>query len=224
MRRDLDRAKISVKLSGEFALFTRPEGKVERTSYPLLTPSAARGALEAIMWKPEIMFDVRRIKVLKKLQFYSIVRNEVENKASIGKAFMEHPRDVFTDDMRQLRHSLILQDVSYIVEADIVLRPECQHPVQKYVAMFKRRLAKGQCFYQPYLGTREFSARFEEPIGREKPIDWTDYLGTLFYDFRYPQKGASGSVTIPYFFNAHIEKGVMEIPKYLFEEVNRSCM
>lgn len=216
-----DRARIAVKFSGEFALFTRPEGKVERVSYPIITPSAARGALEAIMWRPEILFDVRRIQVLNKPQFHSIIRNEVDSKASISTAFMKKPRDVFTDDMRQLRHSLILKDVSYIVEADIVLQPECEYPVKKYEAMFNRRLAKGQCFYQPYLGTREFSAQFDVPDGTEKPINWTDSLGTIFYDFRYPGKKANSNSSIPYFFSAQIKSGIMDVPEYLFKEVNR---
>lgn len=219
-----DRAEIAVKFTGDYALFTRPESKVERISYPLMTPSAARGALEAIMWRPEIAFDVKRIKVLKYPRFHSIVRNEVDSKASIGKSFMKNPKDVFTDKIRQLRHSLILKDVAYIVEADIVLNPGCQHPVRKYEAMFNRRLSKGQCYYQPYLGTREFSAQFEAPDGTEKPVDWTDSLGTMFYDFRYPKKESSGTVVIPYFFHAHIKNGVMEIPDYLFQEVRRTCI
>ncbi len=212
---------VRVKFSGDFALFTRPEGKVERVSYPCMTPSAARGALDAILWKPEFHYRIRRIKVLKRPQFHSIVRNEIEKKASIGSAFMKNPKDAFTDDMRQLRHSLILKDVSYIVEADMVLAPNSPHVIKKYEAMFQRRLSKGQCFYQPYLGTREFSAKFESPNRDEKAIDWTDTLGSMFFDYQYANKD---SVPIPYFFDAKIEKGVMEIPQYLYEEVRSSCI
>lgn len=211
-------AKVKAKFSGDFALFTRPEGKVERTSYPIMTPSAARGALEAILWKPEFHYRIRRIIVLKKPVFHSILRNEVARKANISPRFMKKPESTYTDDMRQLRHALILKDVSYIVEADIVLEADSSQKITKYESMFNRRLSKGQCFHRPYLGTREFSAQFEMPTGEERFIDWTDSLGTMFFDFRYPEKG---SVTIPYFFNAHVNNGVMEVPDYLYEEVHR---
>lgn len=209
-------SNIRVKFSGDYALFTRPEGKVERVSYPIMTPSAARGALESIFWKPEFHYRIRSVSVLKRPQFYSIVRNEVSSKASVTKTFIENPTDVFADDIRQLRHSLVLRDVAYIIDATIVVKSDSPDKIIKYEQMFKRRLAKGQCFYQPYLGTREFSAQFEEPTGNEKPIDWTDSLGSMLFDFRYPEKG---SVTIPYFFNARVENGVMKIPDYLYEEV-----
>jgi len=209
-------SNVKVKFSGDYALFARPEGKVERVSYPLMTPSGARGALEAILWKPEFHYRIRSISVLKRPQFYSILRNEVEKKAHITRTFMKNPKDVFADNMRQLRHSLVLRDVSYIVDASIVVESDSPQKIIKYEQMFKRRLSKGQCFYQPYLGAREFSAHFEEPTGDEMPIDWTDSLGSMFFDFKYPEKG---SVTIPYFFNAHVEKGVMEVPDYLYEEV-----
>lgn len=209
---------VSVKFSGDYALFTRPEGKVERVSYPIMTPSAARGALEAIFWKPEFHYRIRSITALKRPQFYSILRNEVANKAHITKPFMEEPTDRFADDMRQLRHSLVLKDVAYIVDATIVLESDTPTDIIKYEEMFKRRLSKGQCFYQPYLGTREFSARFEEPSGKEEGINWTDSLGSMFFDFKYPEKG---SVTIPYFYQAQIKNGVMKVPDYLYEEVCR---
>lgn len=214
---DVYTSNVKVKLSGDYALFTRPEGKVERVSYPLMTPSSARGALEGILWKPEFHYRIRSISVLKKPQYYSILRNEVASKAYITKKFMDEPEDRFVDDMRQLRHSLVLRDVSYIIDATIVVRSDSPKKVIKYEQMFKRRLSKGQCFYQPYLGTREFSARFEEVKGDEEPIDWTDSLGSMLFDFKYPKKG---SVTIPYFFNAYVEKGVMEVPNYLYEEVH----
>lgn len=212
------RAKIAVKFSGDYALFTRPESKVERVSYYTMTPSAARGALEAIFWKPAFHYRVRQIKTLKQPQFHSIVRNEIEKKAAINSSFMKKPKDIYTDDMRQLRHSLILKDVSYIVEADIVLKSDSTHLINKYTAMFNRRLSKGQCFQRPYFGAREFSAQFEAPNGTEKPIDWTDPLGSMFFDFHYP---TNGSVNIPYFFNPKVKNGVMEVPNYLYEEVHR---
>lgn len=211
-------ATVQAKIFGDYALFTRPEGKVERVSYEIMTPSAARGALEAIFWKPEFKYRIRKIATLKKPRFHSIVRNEVSKKASINKAFMSSPKEVFTDDMRQLRHALVLKDVAYIIEADIVLEPETKDSVRKYEAMFNRRVSKGQCFHRPYLGTREFSAHFEAVDGTERPIDWNELLGTMFFDFRF-SKG--GPMTIPYFFQAQVEAGVMAVPDYLYEEVYR---
>lgn len=209
---------LTMKVTGDLALFTRPEGKVERVSYPVITPSAARGVLESILWKPEIRWEVQRIKILRDPKYYSIVRNEVATKATVNKRTMENPKDYYADDDRQLRHSLMLKDVAYVIEAQIHLRQGEKGPVEKYRAMFRRRVEKGQCFHRPYLGTRECSAQFSVPTEKDVPIDWTDELGPMFFDFRYPKKG---SVTIPYFFNAKVRDGVMDIPTYLYEEVNR---
>lgn len=211
---------LAIKVTGDFALFTRPEAKVERVSYPVITPSAARGILEAILWKPEMRWQVLQIEVLKEPKFHSIVRNEVATKATINKRTMEKPKDYYADDDRQLRHSLMLKDVAYIIKAQVHLQPDAKGPIEKYRAMFQRRLEKGQCFYRPYLGTRECAAQFGVPTDEDIPVDWTDSLGPMFFDFRYPQKG---SVTIPYFFNAEIKHGVMKVPEYLYKEVNRSC-
>lgn len=208
--------RVQVKVFGDFALFTKPEGKVERVSYPMMTPSAARGVLEAIFWKPEFKYKIRKIIALKKPTFHSILRNEVSKKASITKKQMTSPQNVYTDDMRQLRHSLILKEVSYIIEAELVLNPDTNQRIEKYESMFKRRVSKGQCFHRPYLGTREFSAHFEAVDGTEKPVDWTEKINPMFFDFRYPEKS---DVTIPYFFQAEIKNGVMEIPDALYEEV-----
>ncbi len=209
---------VRIKVFGDFALFTRPEGKVERVSYPMMTPSAARGVLEAVFWKPEFRYKIRKIAALKQPKFHSIIRNEVSKKVSINKKMMAAPQDVFTDDMRQLRHALVLKDVAYLIEADLVLYPETKDPIEKYEAIFNRRVSKGQCFHRPYLGAREFSAHFEEVDGTERPIDWTDSIGSMFFDFRYPKKGG---ITIPYFFQAEVENGVMRVPSDLYEEVYR---
>lgn len=212
-------SRVQVKVWGDGALFTRPEGKVERVSYPIMTPSAARGVLEAILWKPEFKYRICSIAALTKPKFHSIVRNEVENKASISKKFMKQPENRYTDDIRQLRHSLYLKDVAYIIQAEIVLLEETSHPIEKYESMFTRRVAKGQCFSRPYLGTREFSAQFAPVAETDLAIDWTDDLGPMFFDYRYPHQG---SVVIPYFFNATVNKGVMHIPQELYKEVYRN--
>lgn len=212
-------SKVRMKVWGEAALFTRPEAKVERVSYPIMTPSAARGVLEAVFWKPEFFYKVQSITALLPPKFHSIIRNEISDKASINKKIMNAPENKYSDDMRQLRHSLYLKDVAYIIEAEIVLMPSTNHPIEKYESMFTRRVEKGQCFSRPYLGTREFSAQFGPVIGDEQQIDWTDELGPMFFDFRYPKKG---SVVIPYFFNAAVEKGRLAVPQELYEEVNRN--
>ncbi|MEJ8765755.1 type I-C CRISPR-associated protein Cas5c [Oceanobacillus sp. HCA-5259] len=209
---------FSVKVTGDYALFTRPEAKVERVSYPIITPSAARGVLEAILWKPEFRWEILQIEALKQPTFYSIVRNEVSTKATINKRTMENPEDYYTDKYRQLRHSLMLKDVAYIIKAKIHLQPHAKDPIEKYNAMFKRRLEKGQCFHRPYLGTRECAAEFSLPTEEDQTINWTENLGPMFFDFRYPEKG---SVTIPYFFNAEVKNGIMKVPSYLYEEVYR---
>lgn len=210
---------IRVKVWGEGALFTRPEGKVERTSYPTMTPSAARGILESILWKPEFKYLIHNITALHPPKFHSIIRNEVENKATINRPFMENPVHRYADDMRQLRHTLYLKDVSYVIEAEIKLLPTTKEPIEKYESMFNRRVKKGQCFSRPFLGTREFSAHFGEVDGSEKRIDWTDELGPMFFDYYYPKKG---SVVIPYFFSASVENGTMKVPQHLYKEVYRN--
>ncbi|WP_336822039.1 type I-C CRISPR-associated protein Cas5c [Sporosarcina sp. USHLN248] len=209
--------KVQVKVWGDGALFTRPEGKVERVSYPLMTASAARGVLEAILWKPEFQYRICSISALKYPTFHSIIRNEVDSKASITKKFMEQPEDKYADDMRQLRHSLYLKDVSYIICAEIVLQLDTEQPIEKYEAMFTRRVQKGQCFSRPYLGTREFSANFGPVSATDTPINWTEEIGPMFFDYRYPK---NGTTVIPYFFNASVQEGVMYIPQHLYEEVN----
>lgn len=211
-------AKVRVKVWGDGALFTRPEAKVERVSYPIMTPSAARGVLESIFWKPEFYYRIKAITALKPPKFHAIVRNEVQKKATINKKFMKQPQDEFAEEMRQLRHSLYLKDVAYLIEAEIVLLPATSHPIEKYESMFMRRVTKGQCFARPYLGTREFSAQFGPVDGNETLIDWTDELGPMFFDYRYPKEG---TVVIPYFFNAHVKKGCLQIPDYLDKGVNR---
>src|SRR5699024_9492637 len=133
---------------------------------------------------------------LKKPTLHSIVRNEVSNKATINKKIMQNPVDIFTDKYRQLRHSLMLKDVAYIIEAHIHLQENAVGPLEKYRAMFHRRVKKGQCFYRPYLGTIECSAHFSLPEENDLPIDWNESLGPIFFDYRYSK---NGQITIPYF-------------------------
>ncbi|WP_062109018.1 type I-C CRISPR-associated protein Cas5c [Bacillus niameyensis] len=211
-------SKVQVKVWGEGALFTRPEGKVERVSYPIMTPSAARGILEGIFWKPEFQYRVRSITALQMPNFHSIVRNEISTKATITKSFMKRPVNRYADKMRQIRHTLYLKNVAYIIKAEIHLLPETKDPIEKYESIFNRRVKKGQCFSRPYLGAREFSAHFGPVTGTERKIEWTEDLGSMFFDYRYSKEGSNA---IPYFFQATVEKGTLVIPQQLYKEVYR---
>lgn len=218
-----------VKFSGEYACFSRPEFKVERVSYPVMTPSAARGALEAIFWKPEIRWEIRRIEVLKPIQTQSILRNEVDQQQS--------PRqDSFiVDRRRQQRASLILRDVAYVVEAEMIRQPHAEAPIPKWTSQFERRLERGQCYHRPYLGTREFPASFRPTDGNEQPIDEDRAIGTMLLDIaRVPdpdraemdfrQHDAEGAHRVsgfarPVFFEADLKGGVLEVPREGYEQL-----
>ncbi len=181
----LDEQRVRVKVSGEFACFTRPDLKVERMSYPCMTPSAARGVLDSILWKPEFKWYVRRILVLKPVMYCSIKRNEL--KAKQGK----EPIDICVmDKYRTQRSATLLRDVAYIIEASVFQDAfDVKNPPVKYVEMFRRRVRKGQCFRRPYLGTREFSCEFTEPAAHDAPITDTVPIGSLFYDMFYAPNG-----------------------------------
>src|SRR5688572_30171007 len=161
---------VRLKVWGDHACFTRPEMKVERVSYDVMTPSAARGILEAIYWKPAIRWVIDRIHVLKPIRFQSIRRNEVGSKAPVKKiktAMNQGSLEglcLLVDQDRQQRASTVLTDVAYVIEAHFELLPDKAGPDNsegKHLDMFNRRAARGQCFHQPCLATREFAARFE---------------------------------------------------------------
>lgn len=155
---------VKLRVWGDYALFTRPEMKVERVSYDVMTPSAARGILEAVYWKPAIRWIVDRIHVLKPIRFENIRRNELKNKASINAKIMrssDQPVFQFIEDNRQQRASLVLKDVEYIIEAHFELTGSDNAEPGKHLAMFERRVRKGQCFHRPYFGCREFPVNFD---------------------------------------------------------------
>jgi CRISPR-associated protein Cas5d len=205
---------LEVKVWGELACFTRPEMKVERVSYPVMTPSAARGLLEAIFWKPEIKWQIREIWVLRPIRQFSILRNEVKSKAVFSTAVKG--AHFYAEQDRAQRHSLILRDVMYIIRAHIVLQPGVRCPVQKYRDMFARRLDQGQCFHRPCLGCREFAASFAAPNGSEVPIDFDSDLGLMLFDLDY-ESGPSGRGT-PRFFHAQLRHGILHIPPQLYRK------
>lgn len=229
-----ERKLVEIKVWGPYALFTRPESKVERVTYDVMTPSAARGVLEGILWRPAFSWQVRQIVVLQPVKRLSMLRNEVNSVASVrsARAWQASGGGFYAEEDRAQRHSLFLKDVSYIIRADIVLKPHADDPVAKYVEMFNRRVRKGQCHNQPYLGTRECSAFFEPPDGTEVPIDLNTDLGRMLFDLeiRPAKKGrlkyvshdengvgrvVSGTAT-PRFFNGALRGGVLTVPPELY--------
>jgi len=188
--------------------------KVERVSYPVMTPSAARGVLEAIFWKPQIMWRVLEIWVLRPIEYFSIVRNEVNSRASERAAAgwrNAGGRDgyVASEDRAQ-RHNLALRNVDYVIQAQIEPNDEAEDPA-KWRDQFRRRVRDGRCFATQYLGCREFSASFAEPNGSETPIPLTEDVGLMLLDLDYASDG-SGRGT-PRFFQARLDGGVLRIPR-----------
>ena len=205
---------------GRRALFSRPEMKVERVSYDVMTPTAARGVLEAIHWKPQMAWRVRRIHVLKPIRFESIRRNEVGSKIATGKigaamrAGSTAGLAMHVDEDRQQRAATVLKDVAYVIEADVALsargRADPAESVQKHLEIARRRAAKGQCFHHPYLGTREFACDFELLDGEVPKPDAALHgerdLGWMVLDVDY----APGLEAR--FFRARMVDGVIEVP------------
>ena len=203
---------LAVRVWGEFACFTRPEMKVERVTYPVMTPSAARGVLEAIFWKPEFAWRVEEVWVLKPIRYFSILRNEVNSRAS-ERAAAGWERggggyDATAD--RAQRHTLALRDVEYVIRAQVEVKPGVNEDAAKFRDQFRRRVHDGRCFATPYLGCREFAASFAEPDGGEKPVDVSDDLGPILLDLEYASDGSGRG--IPRFFNAHLRGGVLRVP------------
>lgn len=210
----LDDRVVRVKVTGDYACFTRPDLKVERMTYPCMTPSAARGVLDSILWKPEFQWYVRLIKVLNPVRFMSVKRNEINSKQ--GKS------PIVIEVKRAQRNSVILRDVAYIIEASIYQKEfSKQNRPEKYIGrkgfdadhdgIFIRRLKKGQCWRRPYLGTREFAAEFMLPEENDQPIHETIPIGSMLFDIFYDEKGKPQ----PLFFEAAIHNGVLncEIPE-----------
>jgi CRISPR-associated protein Cas5d len=228
---------IRLLVTGDRACFTRPEMKVERVSYDVMTPSAARGVLEAIHWKPAIRWVVDAIHVLKPIRFQSIRRNEVGHKAPAGKIKTAMNREslddlyLLVDEDRQQRASTVLVDVAYVIEAHFELtdRAGPGDTEGKHLDIFNRRASRGQCFHQPCLGTREFDARFEllspdarlperkeedrtADLGFDAPRD----LGFMLWDIDHAEAGRPSL-----FFRARLDRGVMTVPQPNSPEIRR---
>ena len=226
--------EFCLEVWGAYACFTRPELKVERVSYDVMTPSAARAIFESIFWKPAIRWQVTKIEVLNPIKWCNIRRNEV------GAVASKNP--IYIEDKRQQKNSLLLQDVRYRIWAKLEFIPqwkrkESKNPLidgeevellrkdenpGKYNAMFERRARKGQCFNQPYLGTREFSASFRlvdtENDILDNPIQESRDLGLMLYDMDFEKNVEKPDAM---FYRAKMENGVIIVPPRNGEEVLR---
>ena len=207
---------IKLLVWGDYACFTRPEMKVERVSYDVITPSAARGVLEAIHWKPAIRWVVDRIHVYSPIRFENIRRNEVESKASQRRGV------IYASEERQQRASLVLRNVKYLIEAHFEMtdRVGQEDTPEKHYNIFLRRARQGQCFHRPYFGTREFPVHFELlENGEEQHLGANVHKGTI--DLGYILHDQSFTLNengelieaIPHYFRAKMVDGIIEIPK-----------
>jgi len=211
---------VKLKVWGDYACFTRPEMKVERVSYDVMTPSAARGILEAIYWKPAIRWVIDRIHVFNPIRFENIRRNELSGKMPLGnvkKAMKDRqsPVEVFIEDERQQRAALVLRDVNYIIEAHFDFTGDEDNNPAKHKEIFDRRAGKGQCYHRPYLGCREFPAHFEpvEDVPQSLHKGGKD-LGWMLHDICFEKKdgGVNCYDAVAKFFHATMQNGIIDVP------------
>ena len=215
---------ISVEVWGAYALFSRPELKTERVSYDVMTPSAARGLLDAIFWHPGLTWRVDRIHVCAPIRFTNIRRNEVKDTVSARKAqsVMEKGGELYlaTPESIQQRAAMVLRDVHYVIDAhfEMTQRASPTDNPGKFQEMMRRRVGKGQFYHQPCFGVREFPAHFKpctqlppcpEELKGEKDLGWM----LLDMDYSDPE-----NIT-PHFFRATLRDGVLEVPPMYAEEV-----
>lgn len=197
--------QVKCRIKGDRACFSRPELKVERVSYDVMTPAAARGVLEQILWKPQMYWEILEIAVLNQVRTIEFRRNEVKKKATLG------GRGFCVEDERTQRNTVALCDVDYIVTAAIGLneKPSERVNLDKYEEMFLRRLHGGQYFNPPFLGCREFPADVMPAPETYKTYDESGsrYLGYMHYDFDY-----SYEIPVPLVFKATLQRGVLHIP------------
>lgn len=207
---------VKVEVWGDLALFSRPEMKVERVSYDVITPSAARGLIEAIYYKPAIRWYIDRIRVCKPIVFTNVRRNEVKSKllASNAKSAMEGKdtvNPIYTSLDVQQRASLLLKDVRYIIEAHFELTEKAgeSDTAEKHYNIAVRRLRNGQCFHQPYFGCREFPASFKlyEEENAEFVFHEDRDLGYMLYDMDF----SDPNDIRPVFFRALMEDGIIDL-------------
>lgn len=231
--------EFCLEVWGDMACFTRPEMKVERVSYDVITPSAARAVFEAIFWKPAIEWRIKKIEVLNPIKWTTVRRNEVSSLMNYNKT------GLFIENERTQKSSLLLKDVHYRITAELVFIPirnraelfavegkslvdakeqemmRADENPGKYNAMFERRARKGQCFTQPYLGCREFSASFKliesSHNERMQPICESKDLGFMLYDMDFTNKNNPQAM----FYRVNMNNGVIHVPDKEGEEVLR---
>lgn len=216
---------VQLEVWGDYALFTRPEMKVERTSYDVMTPSAARGLIEAIYWHPGLKWRIDRIQVCNPIRFTNLRRNEVKSTISARSArtVMERGQGelyLCTSEDIQQRAALLLQDVRYVISAHFEMTDQAapgDNP-GKFQDIVKRRIKRGQCYHQPYFGCREFPAQFrlcEKTPPCPEELQGRRDLGWMLYDLDYsdPQN------IQPRFFRGILEDGVLTVPPWDSEEV-----
>jgi CRISPR-associated protein Cas5d len=235
---------LRLKVWGDNACFTRPEMKVERVSYDVMTPSAARGIMEAIIWKPAIRWRITQIDVLKPIRFGSVrgdeisvedasqtaIRWESVRRNEVGCIMSPRTNGIFVEEQRQQRAGLFLRDVAYTIHSYFELTDKAgpEDTSIKFQEMFLRRAEKGQCFHRPYLGCREFIAHFE-PVFHDQPlpepISESRELGYMLHDICHDNDSDSNGAHFcsqgcsPRFFRASLENGSMKVPPPDSEEV-----
>lgn len=225
---------VAVTVWGDYALFSRPDFKVERVSYPVITPSAARGVLEAIFWKPEFRYRIRRIEVVEPGTQVSVLRNEITKRQRTSPVVIEKERTQRTALM--LRGVTPDRPIRYVLHADLTLRPHATDPLPKYVAQFERHVGRGSCFHRPYLGTRECAAAFAlVDSERDRPaagfnLDIGPMLLDVAFvpadrqDLSFRRQDGDGKRIVkgharPVFFSARVEAGVLDIPQEPYEQI-----
>lgn len=218
----MDSRQFNIRISGALACFTRPEFSTERVSYEVITPSAARGVIEAVLWKPAIRWNVHRIVLLRPVRWLSFRRNEVNSRASTRNALRAAMGgapmpDYFADEDRAQRNTLALRDVDYGIVASFAMTARAgeRDNVRKFEDCFERRLLSGKQFMQPYLGCREFAATVEPWDGAgalaEEP---TRDLGWMLHDIRFGTMRNGQITNQARFFPARLHGGVIDVPAW----------
>ncbi len=204
---------IKLRVWGDYACFTRPEMKVERVSYDVMTPSAGRGILEAIYWKPAVVWVIDRIHVLNLIKFDNIRRNELSGKIPLRNITCTmndgvSPVETFIEDERQQRAAMVLKDVVYVIEAHFEFTGTEDNNPGKHLDIFNRRARDGQCFHRPYLGCREFPAHFQLIEGKmpESVLNGERDLGWMLNDIDFKNNMEAK------FFRAVMHDGVIDVP------------
>ncbi len=212
---------VLCKVWGDYACFTRPEMKAERVTYDVMTPSAARGILTAIYWKPAIRWVIDRITVLRPIRFENIRRNELAAQGTSGvkipvtnitKAMNDgqSPVETLIEDRRQQRAALVLRNTAYLIEAHFEFAGAADNNEGKHLDIFNRRVARGQCFHRPYLGCREFPADFGADDGERPPRELSGErdLGWMLHDIDFDNSMR------PHFFRPVMRDGIIDVPAF----------